>query len=78
MDAAMRAVEGFLRSSAANGTGLVVGAYLSEESLLAIRASLRGLGVLLTASPVGPAPHRSRASARWTRFNLPRHVRRAP
>ena len=50
---ALAAVRHFLQLSSANGTGIIVGAYLSETSLLAIRALLAPLGLTLLAPASG-------------------------
>ena len=65
---ALLAVRQFLKTSSANGVGLVVGAYLSESSLLAVRGSLEPLGLTLLAPasglPVLPPP-RDRVLRFW-------------
>ena len=58
--AALAAVQNFLQTSSESGAGIIVGAYLSESALLAIRSSLDSLGLTLLAPASGlptlPAP----------------------
>ena len=60
---ALLAVRQFLKTSSANGVGLVVGAYLSEGSLLAVRGSLEPLGLRCSRQRAGCRCSRRRAIA---------------
>ena len=79
---AFKAVEAFLQASAARGAGIVVGAYLSESHLLAVRTSLPALGLTLLAPASGlpslPAPRerilRLWPNDKWQVSVLARHL----